>query len=333
MKEKHIYSGLIEFEGSLQSINVLRDTGSMIHAVHKRFVKPTDYLGKTLSLITFGGKKETFDLANICIDTPFIQGKVTACVLDNYPPDYMYYDVLIGNGGTLGSPTALDPSPDVVKAWEETHRDTHVLGNLTVNEECHFNTVKSANEILTSNEVQTRAQKQNENKVKKTLNDKVLNFDISYTELANLQKEDETLSKYFDFVNCEAKKTKTGSCSFEIRNGILVRLFKSDRYSLVQVVVPEPLRAKIISLGHDMLFSAHMGIQRTIVRVTSSFYWPGITVDVRQFCKSCKLCLKTKPKGRTPRAPLQCGVPVIDKPFYKVGTDLIGPLPISDNKN
>ena len=126
----------------------------------------------------------------------------------------MYYDVLIGNGGTLGSPTALDPNPDVVKTLEETHRDTHVFSDLTVNEECHFNTVKSANEILTSNEVQTRAQKQNENKVKKTLNDQVLNVDISYTSLANLQKEDETLSTYFDFVNCEAKKTKTGSCSF-----------------------------------------------------------------------------------------------------------------------
>ena len=98
-------------------------------------------------------------------------------------------------------------------------------------------------------------------------------------------------------------------------------------------MVPLSLRAKILSLGHDMLFSAHMGIHRTLVRVTSSFYWPGVTVDVRKFCKSCKICLKTSPKGRTPRAPLQCGTPVIDKPFYKVGTDLIGPLPMSDNKN
>ena len=31
--------------------------------------------------------------------------------------------------------------------------------------------------------------------------------------------------------------------------------------------------------------------------------------------------------------PLQCGTPVIDKPFYKVATDIIGPLSISDNKN
>ena len=165
------------------------------------------------------------------------------------------------------------------------------------------------------------------------MNDQVLDFDISYADLAHLQKEDVTLSKYFDLVNTKPKNTKLGSCSFEIRNGILVRLYTTDCYSFVQVMVPVSLRARILSLGHDMLFSAHMGIHRTLVRITSSFYWPGITADVRKFCKSCKICLKTRPKGRTPRAPLQCGTPVIDKPFYKVATDIIGPLPVSENKN
>ena len=76
-----------------------------------------------------------------------------------------------------------------------------------------------------------------------------------------------------------------------------------------------------------------MGIHRTLIRVTSSFYWPGIAADIRKFCKSCKICLKTRPKGRTPRAPLQCGTPIIDYPFFKVATDIIGPLPMSENKN
>ena len=325
MKDKHIYPGFIECEDSLHDVNVLRDTGSMIHAVHKKFVQPKNYLDKTITLITFGGKTESFELANIIVDTPFIQGKITACVLDDYPPEYMYYDVLIGNGGTLGSPIASDPNSVVVKLWEESHADMHA--NVAKSD------VLETSDQLNVNQVQTRAQKSNECKNKSSLNDQVLDFNISYDDLAKLQKEDMSLAKYFDLVNTEPKCTKAGSCSFEIRNGVLVRLYKSDRYSHVQVMVPLSLRARIISLGHDMLFSAHMGIHRTLVRVTSSFYWPGVTADIRKFCKSCKICLKTKPKGRTPRAPLQCGTPIIDKPFFKVATDIIGPLPMSENKN
>ena len=326
MSDQHIYEGLLETNGSMKTVRVLRDTGSMIHAIHKKFVRESEYSGRTLSLITFGGRKETFRLADIVIDTPFLKGKVSACVLENYPVDCMYYDVLVGNGGTLGSPKSLDPSPDVIVAWEALHSrssDSNVDNQI----------VSDSDDILITNQVQTRAQKQNETRSKTILNDKVLNFDISYTDLANLQKEDESLSKYFKLVDRQAKKTKNGSCSFTLRNDILVRLFESDRYSLVQVMVPTSLRAKILSLGHDMPCSAHMGISRTLARVSSSFFWPGITVDVRKFCRSCAMCLKTSPKGRTPKAPLQVDKQLIDKPFHKIGTDLIGPLPKSHNNN
>ena len=87
--------------------------------------------------------------------------------------------------------------------------------------------------------------------------------------------------------------SKTLSCSFKIRNDILVRLYKSDRYSDEKVIVPLSLRARIIYLCHDMLFSALIGIPKTLIRVTSSFYCPGVTPDtgIRKFCKSCKIFL------------------------------------------
>ena len=337
LKDQHVYTGLIEYEEIMRPVNVLRDTGSMIHAVHKSLVKPEQYTGKTLSLITFGGKRELFKLANVQVDTPFVKGLVTACVLENYPENVRYYDLLIGNGDTLGSPKSLDPTPDVIEKWKSSHPDLYDHSDVTVNQVAEnpepVSDKTNTKVALTSNQVQTRAQKDKESRGIADLNDQVLDFNLSYTELAALQKEDDSLKKYFTLVNQEPKITKSGMHSFEIRNDILVRLFKSDRYSLVQVMIPKPLRAKILSLGHDMPFSAHMGINRTLIRVTSSFYWPGVTADIKKFCKSCTVCLKTSPKGRTPRAPLQNGTPVIEKPFYKWGVDLIGPLPVSDNKN
>ena len=352
LEDQHIYTGLLEQDDRMKTVRVLRDTGSMIHAIHKKYVKPTDYTGRSISLITFGGKKETFQLAKVNVDTPFISGSVLACVLSDYPDECMYFDVLIGNGDTLGSPRTCDPSPDVVLRWEESHgidrgvstdifpshqasiisdnvpkvQDTDaVLKRDVIVETTQFSD-------LCTNQVQTRAQKAREERAGSILNDKVLDFNVTYTELSDLQKQDNSLSKYFELVGHPAKKTKAGSCSFEVRNGILVRVFETTQTTFVQVLIPHELRPKILSLGHDMPFSAHMGINRTLSRITSSFYWPGVTVDVKTFCKSCDTCLKTRPKGRTPRVPLQDTAPVIDKPFFKCGTDLIGPLPITENK-
>ena len=39
MKDQHIYKGLLEIDGSMQPVRVLRDTGSMIHAIHKKLLK------------------------------------------------------------------------------------------------------------------------------------------------------------------------------------------------------------------------------------------------------------------------------------------------------
>ena len=89
----------------------------------------------------------------------------------------MYYDVLIRNGWSFGLLTALNPYPDFVETFEETHKDAHIFSDITVNKETHSNTVKTANRVPTSTEVQAH-----ENKVNKILNDKVLSIEISYTK-------------------------------------------------------------------------------------------------------------------------------------------------------
>ena len=65
----------------------------------------------------------------------------------------------------------------------------------------------------------------------------------------------------------------------------------------------------------------------------SSFYWPCLQSEVNLFCRSCDLCQKTAPKGRVPHAPLN-KMPLIDTPFQRVATDLVGPFsPITERRN
>ena len=389
-RDQHIYEGLLLHDNDKKHVRVLRDTGSMIHAVHRDLVSDEDYTGDKLSLITFGGKIETFNLAKIHINTPFLAGNIVACVLEDYPEKHRCYDLLIGNGSTLGSPRALDPSPEVVDKWESAHKlvcealdnvGSHcfaVSDKCKLIEKCDFQgsndeksilpenvvtnidndcnvctknvlemSVKSIddanmsdiadepNNPVLSNQVTTRFQSKQQKCKQSPLNENVLNFDISHDDLIELQRHDKSLEKYYKLVSdCASPKVlPKGSFDFTLNNGLLVRQFKGENDQFVQVLVPTVLRPQILSLAHDMLFSAHMGIKRTFVRITSAFYWPGISRDVKMYCKSCDVCQKKRPKGRTMRAPLQNGVPLIEKPFQKCAIDLIGPLPMSENKS
>ena len=69
--------------------------------------------------------------------------------------------------------------------------------------------------------------------------------------------------------------------------------------------------------------SGHCGIKRTLERCYQIFHWKDVSEDVRRYCKSCDICQKTLPKGRTRKAPLQ-KMPVIKEPFKGVAIDLGG---------
>ena len=307
-KVDHVYQGLLTVSDKQSEIKVLRDTGASVHAIHEELVTENQRTGKSISLITFGGKIEMFETAKIEVDTPFLKGKIEACILKNnaYPAEHRYYDVLIGNG--LGDVKAGDPSEELVSKWLLEH------GFIGI-----------------ANEVNTRGQLKRA-KEQCNLETKTYDFDISYSELAELQKKDTSLKKYFDLVDKDALKQGEALISYEIRNGLLIRLFVKDGDNTVQMLVPEELRGKIIALGHDGLWSGHMGMEKTEERVKTSFYWPGLSKDVRDYCNSCLECKRVAPQGKTSKAPLQ-ETPAIKQPFLRCATDIIGPLEVSERKN
>ena len=49
----------------------------------------------------------------------------------------------------------------------------------------------------------------------------------------------------------------------------------------------------------------HLGVQKSIDRITSTFHCPGIAADVTLFYCSCDVCQKTTPMGRVTKVPLE----------------------------
>ena len=103
--------------------------------------------------------------------------------------------------------------------------------------------------------------------------------------------------------------------------------------TFTQLVVPKKFREVVMKLAHESIMSGHLATSRTISRVLSEFYWPGVQSDIKRFCRSCDICQRTVYKGKVTKYPLQ-KMPLIDEPFKRVAVDIVGPIhPVTDKGN
>ena len=269
---------------------VMRDTGFGYAAVKTKFVNKADYIDEYGDVHLLDNTRRKFQKAVVEVETKPFTGKLKVLVVDT-----LVVDCVIGN---------IDGLRDNSLNW---------FNNKVEGGEC-------------AGAVITRAQT-------KALKKPTLELTVDDTPIADrhtfqqLQREDPILGKLWDLVGADDIATKKGKIRFEERKNLLYRIFTPSNggTGIKQLVVPEKLRQKVISVAHDGLLSGHCGIRRTIDRVCSNFYWKNLQQDVRRFCRSCSVCQKTFQKGRQGKAPLQ-RMPVISEPFKRIAVDLVGPI-------
>jgi hypothetical protein len=110
----------------------------------------------------------------------------------------------------------------------------------------------------------------------------------------------------------------------EIQEGILGRIFYDSTRRQVhrQLVVPKSIQKSIIKSLHE---PGHLGLEKTMSRLRTRFYWPGHYNDVKSWCATCSSCNTRKnpvQKNRGPLSYIQSG-----SPMQLVATDIVGPFP------
>ena len=153
--------------------------------------------------------------------------------------------------------------------------------------------------------------------------------EVKPADLAKAQQEDVSISHLW-------KKARdqdiSGKYKFIIRDGWLLRAPSKDTDTKgnTQLVVPKDYRDRVMKIAHDGLMSGHQGITKTTDKILTQFYWPGLSEDVRHYCRSCDICQRTIQKGKITKVPLG-KMPIIDVPFQHIAMDLVGPIsPVSD---
>ncbi|XP_041435978.1 uncharacterized protein LOC121399407 [Xenopus laevis] len=112
-------------------------------------------------------------------------------------------------------------------------------------------------------------------------------------------------------------------------NGLYYRVLKNSRgrqrEACRQLLVPAKFRTQLLHLAHEVPLAGHQGISRTRYRLLQNFYWPGVSQQVAQFCRSCDSCQRVGKSGDRNKHTLR-PLPVIGEPFQRVAVDLVGPL-------
>ena len=65
-----------------------------------------------------------------------------------------------------------------------------------------------------------------------------------------------------------------------------------------RIFVPDAdnLRLRILQQYHDRLLSGHYGQNKTLKLIRRTYTWPQIRTFVKDYCWSCTMCSRSKPR-------------------------------------
>ncbi|KAL7726634.1 hypothetical protein ACLKA6_010499 [Drosophila palustris] len=71
--------------------------------------------------------------------------------------------------------------------------------------------------------------------------------------------------------------------------------------------IPEALTSTLIQQAHEGENRMHGGIAKTLARLKQFYYWPRMTVQVRETVLACNTCKETKHTTQICRPPMHIG--------------------------
>ena len=94
--------------------------------------------------------------------------------------------------------------------------------------------------------------------------------------------------------------------------------------------LPTKLFNKALKLLHEDVTAGHSGTERTLKLFLKNYYHNNEKKLVKQYCDNCELCIKAK--GNPKKVPL-AKFPIPLKPFQCIGSDILGPLRVTEQGN
>lgn len=118
-----------------------------------------------------------------------------------------------------------------------------------------------------------------------------------------------------------------------LRDGVLLRRFycvdETEFYP--QIVLPRALRSGVLKQMHEGEVGGHFGVERTVARLQTRYFWYQMREDVTLWCSTCTRCASKARPLKKPQAPM--GTVGVGAPMERVALDIMGPLNETDRGN
>lgn len=134
-----------------------------------------------------------------------------------------------------------------------------------------------------------------------------------------------TIIKALESTADEDAVKKWTTRGYFLNDSVLYRYAPNVDSEEAQLVVPTHERKEILRSYHDDPTAGHYGIQHTLHRIVTRYFWPGMAREIGEYVRSCIECQRYKAGNRKPAGLLQ--TPVMQRRFEVLAVDLFGPLP------
>ncbi|KAL6458845.1 hypothetical protein MHYP_G00323170 [Metynnis hypsauchen] len=118
-----------------------------------------------------------------------------------------------------------------------------------------------------------------------------------------------------------------------MRDGVLLRHFYSVDAAVFhpQIVLPRALQQDVLKQMHDGPVGGHFGVDRTLARIRTRYYWYQMREDVTLWCHTCTSCAAKARPSKKPQAPM--GTVRVGAPMERIAIDLMGPMNETERHN
>ncbi|UYV63051.1 hypothetical protein LAZ67_2002979 [Cordylochernes scorpioides] len=150
---------------------------------------------------------------------------------------------------------------------------------------------------------------------------------ISIIDIRAEQSRDPNLANIID------KIEQTGPFKgFEVMDGVLYKRNYEPYGRQRLLVLPKQMRLEILKNLHDAPTAGHLGFAKTYDRARKRFFWGGMYKTIRQYIAHCRECQRRKSVPQRPPGQLM-PIPPANFPFQKIGMDLLGRFPVTNQGN
>ena len=148
---------------------------------------------------------------------------------------------------------------------------------------------------------------------------------------------DLTDSKNHSLINSILSSLKNDEFYNKIKSSITSNTYINNKYFIDDegfllfnnlIYVPSSLRTLVLELHHDSITAGHFGVNKTLELISRNFWWPKLSLDVKNFIKSCEVCCRAKIPRHKPYG-LLSPLPTPDRAWSDISMDFIVDLPKS----